>query len=155
MPWKYRPKTLRQMAIDFTAYRGAFYHRNFGFDVVGYGCTSGATLIGEEKVDKLIRDIHPEVATTNPITATKAALSALGLKRIALLTPYPVGRDYKDAGQFASCRLCDHCRRNFWAIRRFSRWAALPLIAYLTRSSRSGLTVTVMGYSCPAQVYEH
>jgi maleate isomerase len=47
-------------------------------------------LIGEEEVGKLIRDIHPKAATTNPITATKAALSALGTKKIALLTPYPV-----------------------------------------------------------------
>ena len=82
-------KTLRQMAIDLPR-TAELLPSQFGFDVVGYGCTSGATLIGEEKVDKLIRDIHPEVATTNPITATKAALSALGLKRIALLTPYPV-----------------------------------------------------------------
>ena len=84
------PETLRQMAIDLPR-TVELLPSQFGFDVVGYGCTSGATLIGEEEVGKLIRDIHPKVATTNPITATKAALSALGTTKIALLTPYPVG----------------------------------------------------------------
>ena len=84
------PKTLRQMAIDLPL-TAELLPSQFGFDVVGYGCTSGATLIGEEEVGNLIRDIHPKVATTNPITATKAALSALGATKIALLTPYPVG----------------------------------------------------------------
>ena len=97
-------KTLRQMAIDLPR-TAELLPSQFGFDVVGYGCTSGATLIGEEKVDKLIRDIHPEVATTNPITATKAALSALGLKRIALLTPYPVDVTIKMPGDLAAALL--------------------------------------------------
>jgi maleate isomerase len=46
-------------------------------------------MIGEAKVDQMIRDVHPHAKTSNPITACKAALSALGLRRIALVTPYP------------------------------------------------------------------
>ena len=83
------PETLRQMAVDLPHTAGLL-PAQFGFDVLGYGCTSGATMIGEDRVDRLIRDVHPQASTTNPISACKAALAALGLKRIALVTPYPV-----------------------------------------------------------------
>ena len=61
---------------------------SFNFDVIGYGCTSGATIIGEKNVEKAIQVVHPNVPTSNPLTACKAALRALKLKRIAFLTPY-------------------------------------------------------------------
>jgi len=83
------PDTLRQMAEEMPQTAGLL-PENFGFDVVGYGCTSGATMIGESRVDALIRSVHPKAKTTNPISACKAALAALGLKRIALVTPYAV-----------------------------------------------------------------
>jgi maleate isomerase len=83
------PDALRQMAIDLPR-TAALLPAQFGFDVLGYACTSGATMIGEDRVDSLIREVHPQAKTTNPISASKAALAALGLKRIALVTPYPV-----------------------------------------------------------------
>ena len=46
-------------------------------------------MIGEDLVDQIIRSIHPKTKTSNPITACKAALTVLGLRRIALVTPYP------------------------------------------------------------------
>ena len=81
------PDTLRQMedALPETA---ALLPEQFGFDAIGYGCTSGATMIGEDRVDQIIRQIHPNAKTSNPLTACKAALTALGIKRIALVTPY-------------------------------------------------------------------
>ena len=57
-------------------------------DVVAFGCTSGAMVIGEENVFKRIREARPGVACTTPITAALAGLRALKVKRIALLTPY-------------------------------------------------------------------
>lgn len=82
------PETLRQMQLDLPA-TAALLPASFGFDAVGYACTSGATMIGEQRVDEVIRAVHPQAGTSNPITACKAALSALGLRRIALVTPYP------------------------------------------------------------------
>lgn len=82
------PETLRQMQVDLPA-AAALLPSAFGFDAIGYACTSGATMIGEAEVDRMIRAVHPQAKTSNPITACKAALSALGLKRIALVTPYP------------------------------------------------------------------
>jgi maleate isomerase len=82
------PETLRQMQVDLPA-TAALLPTSFEFDAIGYACTSGATMIGEAEVDRMIRAVHPQAKTSNPITACKAALSALGLKRIALVTPYP------------------------------------------------------------------
>jgi maleate isomerase len=57
-------------------------------DVIAYGCTSGAVVIGEEKVSARIREARPGVACTTPITAGIAGLKKLNVRRIALLTPY-------------------------------------------------------------------
>ena len=79
--------TLAQMeaALPVTA---SLLPASFNFDVIGYGCTSGTTVIGEDRVEKAIRTAHPGILVTNPLTACKAALKALELKRIAFLTPY-------------------------------------------------------------------
>lgn len=58
------------------------------FDVVGFACTSGALVIGEETIAARIRESLPDVQVTDPVTAARAALRALGARRIALLTPY-------------------------------------------------------------------
>ena len=60
----------------------------FGFDVIGYACTSAATLIGDEGVARAIRSVHPDVPVTNPIRAAVAAFSTLGTTRIGVVTPY-------------------------------------------------------------------
>ncbi len=57
-------------------------------DVIGYGCTSGATVIGPEGVRARVNKVHPEARVTDPITATLAACRALGLRRLGFVTPY-------------------------------------------------------------------
>ncbi|EBA18038.1 Asp/Glu/Hydantoin racemase family protein [Roseobacter sp. SK209-2-6] len=79
--------TLRQMEADLPVAAGLL-PTSFEFDAIGYCCTSGATMISEGRVDQILRSAHPQAKTSNPITACKAALRALGLKRIALITPY-------------------------------------------------------------------
>lgn len=59
-----------------------------GLKAIGYGCTSGATIIGEDRVAEIIAMAHPGVPSTNPLSAAKAALAALGVSRLGLLTPY-------------------------------------------------------------------
>jgi len=56
--------------------------------VIAYGCTSGTTVIGEERVTQLVHEKFPNAAVTNPLTALKAQLHQLGVKKLALLTPY-------------------------------------------------------------------
>lgn len=57
-------------------------------DCVAYACTSASMFIGEAHVSNLIREVRPGVAATNPMTASRQALAALGARRVALLTPY-------------------------------------------------------------------
>jgi maleate isomerase len=60
-------------------------------DVIAYGCTSGTMVIGEDEVFARLRAARPGVACTTPPTAALAALRALKLTRIAVLTPYTEG----------------------------------------------------------------
>lgn len=55
---------------------------------VGYACTSGATVIGSQRIEAMVLAHHPQAAVTDPIRAAAAALKALGVTRIGFLTPY-------------------------------------------------------------------
>lgn len=59
-----------------------------GLDALAYGCTSASVFIGPEAVAARVRAVHPGVPVVNPISAVVAALGALGVTRIGLVTPY-------------------------------------------------------------------
>lgn len=81
------PETLATMERDLTQ-ATAVIRPGQPMDVIAYGCTSGAMVIGEDKVAARIREARPGVQVTNPIGAAIAGMKALGCRRIALLTPY-------------------------------------------------------------------
>lgn len=58
------------------------------FDAVGYGCTSGTSVIGTKRVAELIhaRGLVEEVS--EPVSALLAACQELDIKRLAFLSPY-------------------------------------------------------------------
>jgi len=81
------PESLARMEAEIPVAAGLlpdYLH----LDAVGYGCTSGSTIIGEDRVADIIQAQHPDVAVSNPLTAAKAALQVLGVKRLGLVTPY-------------------------------------------------------------------
>jgi maleate isomerase len=88
------PETLRRMEARIRE-AAALILPGLPLDVVAFGCTSGAMVIGEERVFERIREARPGIACTTPVSAALAAFRALGARRIALLTPY---RD--DVNQF-------------------------------------------------------
>lgn len=79
------PETLGTMANDMTATAALLPQ---GLKAIAYACTSGATVIGPEKVQNLVQEAHPGVPVTNPMSAVIAALHHLGVTRIAMVTPY-------------------------------------------------------------------
>ena len=81
------PKTLAKMVLELPK-AAALLPNYLNLKVVGYGCTSGSTIIGEDRVSKIIQHYHPDIPNTNPLTAAKAALRVLGIKRLGLVTPY-------------------------------------------------------------------
>ncbi len=56
---------------------------------IAFGCTSGTVAIGYERVRRTIQDQRPGVPVATPITGAREALAALGVGRIAMVTPYP------------------------------------------------------------------
>jgi len=58
------------------------------FDAVGYGCTSGSTVIGPDRVGELVRGAASVRAVSNPLSAVLAGLAALGVRKIGMVTPY-------------------------------------------------------------------
>ncbi|MEO1551815.1 MAG: Asp/Glu racemase, partial [Pseudomonadota bacterium] len=58
------------------------------YDAVAYGCTSGTTLIGPQEVQRLVAAECATAHVTNPLSAAIAALQALGVGRIGLVSPY-------------------------------------------------------------------
>ena len=68
--------SLAKMEADLPV-AAALLPASFNFSAIGYGCTSGSTIIGEARVEEAIQSVHPETLTTNPLTACKAALRSL------------------------------------------------------------------------------
>lgn len=57
-------------------------------DAVVFGCTAASTLIGPEQIAARVERGRPGLASTNPATASLAALRRLGARKIVLVTPY-------------------------------------------------------------------
>lgn len=74
------------------------------FDAIAYACTSGTTLIGAARVHALVANAARTRAVTDPLTAALAAIAALGLRRIGIVSPYvasvagPIRRAFEAAG---------------------------------------------------------
>lgn len=79
--------TLAQMERDLPMAAGLLPPAAI-FDVVGYGCTSGTSVIGAPNIAKLIQSNCHSRDVTEPVSALIAACQHLGLKRIGLLSPY-------------------------------------------------------------------
>ena len=57
-------------------------------DVIAYGCTSASIVLGDKTVADQLNAAKSTAKTTNPAFAAGAAFKALGVKKIAILTPY-------------------------------------------------------------------
>lgn len=58
------------------------------FDVIGYGCTSGTSVIGVDRVAELVRSGASVKVVTEPISGLMAASRHFGVTRLAFLSPY-------------------------------------------------------------------
>ena len=72
-------------------------------DIIAYGCTSGTIAIGSDRIKEEVNKTKPKAKVTTPITAALKAFKHLGLKNIAVLTPYP-----KDVNATVYDYLTDH-----------------------------------------------
>lgn len=81
------PETLANMEAELPVAAGLL-PQYLRISALGYGCTSGSTIIGEDRVADILDAAHPGVPSSNPLTAAKAALKVLGVRRLGLVTPY-------------------------------------------------------------------
>jgi len=79
--------SLADMARQLPA-SASLFPRTVHMDVVGYGCTSAASIIGPGEVARLVRSRCDCGQVTEPLSAVIAACRHLGLTRLALLSPY-------------------------------------------------------------------
>ncbi|MBF9033123.1 Asp/Glu racemase [Rhodobacterales bacterium HKCCE2091] len=97
------PDTIRAMETALPA-AAALLPPAVTFDAVAYACTSGTTLIGAGRVAELVRQGAKARAVTDPLTAALAAIAALGLRRIGIVSPYipavaePIRAAFEGAG---------------------------------------------------------
>lgn len=79
--------TLASMEAHLSS-AAALFPTGVTFDVVGYGCTSGTAQIGADTVAARICDSLDARAVTQPLSSLLGACAHLGLRRLALLSPY-------------------------------------------------------------------
>lgn len=95
--------TIAQMERDLPAAAGLL-PQAVDFDAVGYGCTSGATLIGPARVGELVQSRIRTRAVTNPMSAALAAFDAADIRSIGIVSPYvesvstPLTQAFENAG---------------------------------------------------------
>lgn len=80
-------ESLREVAADLPR-AGRDLLPGLPLDVVVYGCTSGTIAMGEAQTLALLGSVRAAAHATTPVTASLAALAALGARRVSVLTPY-------------------------------------------------------------------
>ncbi len=81
------PAALQKMETALTG-SAALFPRAAHFRAVAYGCTSGTAQIGQARIAENIYAGVETAAVTEPVSALIAACAHLGVKRLALLSPY-------------------------------------------------------------------
>lgn len=79
--------TLAEMEGNLTG-AARLFPRPARFDVVGFGCTSGTSVIGRDTVADMVKKGCKTRDVTDPLTALIAACRHLGIRRLAVLSPY-------------------------------------------------------------------
>ena len=81
------PQNLRAM-VPFISEAAQLLLPGSDFDVIYYGCTSASVVIGDEVIVEGIHRAKPTAEVITPTIAALKAFDALGVHKVALLTPY-------------------------------------------------------------------
>ncbi len=98
--------TITERLVDYMGQFPAQLNQfaNAPLDVVAIACTGASYLIGKDAEDVLLKQISDKagVPAITGATASLAALSTLGAKRIGLVSPYNSALDAESAGYWRS-----------------------------------------------------
>jgi len=94
---KVTPETLKKMIKDLPVAISLF-PSEIKFDLIAYACTSGATIIGPNRVRNIINETYKGTKVTDPISAVCDALKVLNARRVGFVSPYvqSVSREMRD-----------------------------------------------------------
>lgn len=81
------PENLRAMGLHLAA-AADLVLPGLPLAALGFGCTSGAVVIGHERIDAALGAVRPGVPVATPARGAVEGLRHLGVRRVALLTPY-------------------------------------------------------------------
>ena len=95
------PENLRKMAPRLTA-TAALLAPVGPLEAIWYSCTSASVVIGDEEVEAAITAGCPTPAVITPTRAARLAFQALGVRRIAILTPYTIETSRPMADYFSN-----------------------------------------------------
>lgn len=79
--------TLSQMEADLP-HSVSLFPSGMKFAAVGYGCTSGASVIGSNRIKTLVRKNKKVANVTDPVRALVTRCAELEIRKLALLSPY-------------------------------------------------------------------
>lgn len=108
------PENLAKMAPRLTA-SAQLLLPEVPLDVICYSCTAASVVIGDEAITDAVQAAKPGTAVVTPTGAARAALAALGAKRISILTPYLIETSRPMADYFAA-RGFDVCNLDCFGI---------------------------------------
>ncbi|MBT8152667.1 aspartate/glutamate racemase family protein [Epibacterium ulvae] len=97
------PETLSQMETALSD-ASDLLPKAARYDALAYCCTSGTAMIGAARVAELVSAPVGAVPVSTPLTAAVAALHALGVKRLGIVSPYvpsvavPIRTAFETAG---------------------------------------------------------
>ena len=98
------PENLKKMGPRLTA-AATLLEPVSPLDAICYSCTSASATIGEEAVASAIVAGCPTSAVITPTGASRLAFEALGVEKIAMLTPYLPETSEPVASYFEACGL--------------------------------------------------
>jgi len=73
-----------------------------GFSAVYFSCTSATAVLGEAGVAAAVQAAKPGTPVVTPVSAVRAALRALGARRISVLAPYSSAVTARTIASFAA-----------------------------------------------------
>lgn len=140
------PETLMQMKADLPAAAAAI-PTSFRMDVIGYACTSGATIIGPNAVAELVHTAHPQAKVTNPVSAVLSAFKHLNCRRIGFVTPYIPDvslaiRDHVEKNGISIANLVSFEQSSEAVVARISQQSVLAAVREAAREDVDGVFIS-------------
>ncbi|KPQ07112.1 MAG: maleate isomerase [Rhodobacteraceae bacterium HLUCCA12] len=133
------PENLRAMAPGITAAADLLVP---GVDLaaVGFGCTSGAIINGDGAVAAAIGAVRPGVPVCTPSDSAVRGFRDLGVRRIALLTPYvePTARPVADYFETAGIEVVQLTSLDMEDDRDIARLSPAVIRAAVLRADHAG-----------------